>query len=91
MSVVFVLVFVAIIIASVFLFAFIWSVKDGQYDDTYTPSVRILFDEPIKKGEDARTDQLQSAKGEKPGKPEHRSPDEESDLKGHVTFENIKN
>jgi len=26
--------------------AFIWSVKKGQYDDDYTPSVRMLFDDP---------------------------------------------
>jgi cbb3-type cytochrome oxidase maturation protein len=29
-----------------FLSAFIWSVKSGQMDDDYTPSVRILFDDP---------------------------------------------
>ncbi len=46
MSVVFVLVFAAIIIASAFLIAFIWAVKNGQYEDTYTPSVRMLFDDP---------------------------------------------
>jgi len=46
MSVVFVLVFAAIIMAGAFLVAFIWSVKNGQYEDTYTPSVRILFDDP---------------------------------------------
>jgi cbb3-type cytochrome oxidase maturation protein len=46
MSVVIVLVFVAIIMAGIFLLAFIWSVKNGQYEDTYTPSVRILFDDP---------------------------------------------
>jgi cbb3-type cytochrome oxidase maturation protein len=28
-----------------FLAAFIWSVKSGQYKDTYTPSVRMLFDD----------------------------------------------
>ncbi len=28
-----------------FLIAFLWSVKNGQYKDTYTPSVRILFDD----------------------------------------------
>ena len=49
MSVVFVLVFAAIIIAGVFLIAFVWAVKNGQYDDTYTPSVRILFDDTMKK------------------------------------------
>jgi len=46
MSVVFILVFVAIVMAGAFLVAFIWSVKSGQYEDTYTPSVRILFDDP---------------------------------------------
>jgi len=46
MSVVFVLVFAAIIMAGAFLVAFIWSVKNGQYEDTYTPSVRMLFDDP---------------------------------------------
>jgi len=28
-----------------FLVAFLWSVKSGQYSDTYTPSVRMLFDD----------------------------------------------
>lgn len=36
----------AILIASAFLVAFVWAVRNGQYDDTYTPSVRILFDDP---------------------------------------------
>jgi cbb3-type cytochrome oxidase maturation protein len=46
MSVVIILVFVAILMAGAFLVAFVWSVKSGQYEDTYTPSVRILFDDP---------------------------------------------
>ena len=65
MSVVFILVFAAIILASVFLVAFIWSVKNGQYEDTYTPSVRILFDDPEVKNEEeekSRSDQSQLAK-----------------------------
>jgi cbb3-type cytochrome oxidase maturation protein len=45
MSVLIVLVIISIVVAVVFLFAFIWSVKTGQYDDSYTPSVRILLDE----------------------------------------------
>ena len=52
MSVVFVLVFAAIIMAGAFLIAFIWSVKNGQYEDTYTPSVRMLFDDPELKEEE---------------------------------------
>lgn len=44
MSVVFILIGASLTIAIGFLIAFIWSVKSGQYDDDYTPSVRILFD-----------------------------------------------
>jgi len=47
MSVLFVLVIIGILVASVFLIAFIWAVRSGQYDDTYTPSIRILFDDHI--------------------------------------------
>jgi len=32
-------------VAGGFLAAFIWAVKSGQYDDKYTPSVRMLFDD----------------------------------------------
>ena len=60
MSVVFILVFAAIIMAGAFLIAFVWSVKNGQYDDTYTPSVRMLFDDPPMKEVD---DKKQSGKG----------------------------
>ncbi len=51
MSVVFILVLVAIVMAGAFLVSFIWAVKSGQYEDTYTPSVRILFDDMLVKKE----------------------------------------
>lgn len=44
MSVIFFLIGIGVLVAGGFLFAFIWAVKSGQYDDDYTPSVRILFD-----------------------------------------------
>jgi cbb3-type cytochrome oxidase maturation protein len=47
MSVLIVLVIVSVIVAGGFLAAFIWSVKKGQYDDDYGPSVRILFDDKV--------------------------------------------
>ena len=48
MGVLVILVGISIIVALGFLIAFIWSVKSGQYEDDYTPSVRMLFDnEPI--------------------------------------------
>lgn len=45
MSIIFLLIFFSLILAIAFLIAFIWSVKNGQFDDDYTPSVRILFDD----------------------------------------------
>ena len=44
MSVIIILIFFSLLIAVGFLGAFIWAVRNGQYDDRYTPSVRILFD-----------------------------------------------
>ena len=49
MSVIFFLIIIGIVVAGGFLIAFIWSVKSGQYDDNYTPSIRILFDNEVKK------------------------------------------
>jgi cbb3-type cytochrome oxidase maturation protein len=45
MSVLIILIGFSILIAGGFLIAFIWSVKKGQFDDDYTPSVRMLFDD----------------------------------------------
>lgn len=44
MTILIVLVIVSLILAGGFLVAFLWAVKSGQFDDTYTPSVRILLD-----------------------------------------------
>ncbi len=49
MSVIYVLLAISITVAIVFFVAFIFSVKNGQYDDSYTPSVRMLFDDEIVK------------------------------------------
>lgn len=48
MSAIFLLIGVSILVAGSFLTAFLWSVKNGQYDDDYTPSVRMLFDDEPK-------------------------------------------
>ena len=45
MSAIIVLMFVSISVAILFLAAFIWSVKSGQYDDEKSPPMRILFDD----------------------------------------------
>ena len=47
MSVIYVLLAISIFVAVIFFIAFIVSVKSGQYDDSYTPSVRMLFEDEL--------------------------------------------
>lgn len=44
MLIIVLLITVSLTIALFFLGVFLWSLRSGQYDDTYTPSVRMLFD-----------------------------------------------
>ena len=39
------LIVISLIVALGFLAAYLWAVRSGQYDDAYTPSVRILFED----------------------------------------------
>ena len=45
MIVLFILIGLSLIVALIFLFLYIWAVKDGQFDDDKTPAMRILFDD----------------------------------------------
>ena len=45
MSVMFILVIASLVFAICFLVAFTWAVRNGQFDDRYTPAVRMLFDD----------------------------------------------
>ena len=49
MSVIYLLISISILVAIVFFIAFVLAVKKGQYDDDYTPSVRMLFDDELVK------------------------------------------
>jgi cbb3-type cytochrome oxidase maturation protein len=49
MSVIYLLISISITVAVFFLYAFLRAVKTGQYDDDYTPSVRMLFDDELVK------------------------------------------
>ena len=44
MSVMIILLIASICVAGLFLIAFLWSVKSGQFEDDYSPASRILFD-----------------------------------------------
>ena len=45
MSVILILIIASVLVAAGFLFAFIWSVKKGQFQDDITPGIRMLFDD----------------------------------------------
>lgn len=47
MSVIYLLLTISIVVAIVFFVAFILAVKQGQFDDSYTPSVRMLFEDEL--------------------------------------------
>jgi cbb3-type cytochrome oxidase maturation protein len=51
MTILILLITVSLVIAILFLLTFLWSMKSGQYSDTYGPSVRMLFDDKKKKDE----------------------------------------
>jgi len=51
MNIIFMLIIISLIIAIIFFILFVKSVKSGQYDDVYTPSVRMLFDDELVKTE----------------------------------------
>ncbi|MBL7803202.1 MAG: cbb3-type cytochrome oxidase assembly protein CcoS [Saprospiraceae bacterium] len=48
MAIIFFLILVSLIVASGFLMAYLWATRTGQFDDSYTPAVRMLFDDEIK-------------------------------------------
>lgn len=52
MNIIYMLLAISIFVAIVFFAAFLYSVRSGQYDDTYTPSVRMLFEDELVKEED---------------------------------------
>lgn len=45
MNIIFPILIISLVVALGFLFAFFWAVRSGQYEDDYTPSVRMLFDD----------------------------------------------
>ena len=55
MSVIIVLILASLTVALIFLGAFIWSVRSGQYEDTLTPSMRMLADEPNQKNSETNS------------------------------------
>ncbi|WP_308993014.1 cbb3-type cytochrome oxidase assembly protein CcoS [Mariniflexile litorale] len=55
MSVIYILLTISILVAIVFFVAFIVAVRNGQFDDSYTPSVRMLFEDELIKEKPKKT------------------------------------
>lgn len=53
MNIMFLLLGVSLVVALIFLVIFIVTVRSGQYDDMYTPSVRMLFEDGTSKTKSA--------------------------------------
>ena len=49
MSVVILLIIASLSVALLFLAGFVWAVRSGQYEDTVTPSLRVLAEDPENK------------------------------------------
>lgn len=49
MSVIFILIGISACVGLTFLAIFLWSVRNGQYDDSITPAIRILFEDNLNK------------------------------------------
>lgn len=58
MGVMIILLGASLLVGIIFLIAFIWSVKSGQFEDDFSPAHKILFDTPIQKQENEISNQI---------------------------------
>jgi cbb3-type cytochrome oxidase maturation protein len=61
MFIIFLLIAISVTVAAGFLGAFLWAVRSGQYDDDYTPAVRMLFENEYQA--DSKPDKLEKKPG----------------------------
>lgn len=47
MSVIYILISISTLVASIFLVLCIRAIRNGQFDDVHTPAVRMLFDDEL--------------------------------------------
>ncbi|HEY0742081.1 MAG TPA: cbb3-type cytochrome oxidase assembly protein CcoS [Chryseosolibacter sp.] len=62
MTIIIILISISITIAIGFLVSFLWSLRSGQFDDTYSPSVRLLYDDAPTSGKKTK---IQADKSDK--------------------------
>ena len=54
MNIIYMLLSISVVVALLFFIAFIISVRKGQFDDTYTPSIRMLFEDELVKDKSSK-------------------------------------
>ncbi|MBN2636898.1 MAG: cbb3-type cytochrome oxidase assembly protein CcoS [Prolixibacteraceae bacterium] len=64
MNIFYLLIGVSLLAALIFLAAFIWAVRTGQFEDNETPAIRVLFDDDTP-SEDAEEDKIESERDKK--------------------------
>ena len=74
MNVIFILIGVSLLVAIGFLVSFIWSIRSGQYEDDYTPSVRILFDDEVVATKDGMNTNNADKQDDKDSKANNKKP-----------------
>jgi len=70
MSVIFVLIIVSMVVAGAFLGLFVWANKSGQFDDTVTPSMRMLFEGKKRGGLESKGGSPEMKTGSRKSEPE---------------------
>lgn len=65
MGIIFFLIGCSIFVALIFLGAFLWASKSGQHEDTYTPAIRILFDDGVVTDEENQIEESKKTNNQK--------------------------
>jgi len=60
MEIIFILILISLVVAVGFLLAYLWATRSGQFDDEYTPSVRMLFDDELIDNQPEKPEEEQS-------------------------------
>lgn len=58
MKIMLLLILLSLLLAAGFLLVYLWAARNGQFDDDFTPAVRILFDDKIKEKDDQEPESI---------------------------------
>ena len=67
MKIMLLLILLSLLLAAGFLLVYLWAARNGQFDDDFTPAVRILFDDKVQEKDNEETENVA---GETAAKPE---------------------